>query len=109
MSRRTLEHRQLPLRTTLVEAQNVQIAIVAFDLEVAIVWSEPLIDVFDDFDLARIDPKAHGHFDAEVAGAALDLYRHNCVLPRPSLGHKSFSFFLRAPLPCLRRCLAVGP
>ena len=46
MSHRTLEHRQLPLRTTLVEAQNVQIAIVAFDLEVAIVWSEPLIDVF---------------------------------------------------------------
>ncbi len=46
-----LEHRQLPLRTTLVKAQNVQIAIVAFDLEVAIVLSVPLIDVFDDFDL----------------------------------------------------------
>jgi hypothetical protein len=95
MSRRTLEHRQLPLCTTLVESQNVQIAIIAFDLEVAIVWSEPLIDVFDDFDLARIDPKAHRQFDAEVAGAALDLYRHNCVLPRPSLGHKSF--FLLSP------------
>jgi hypothetical protein len=45
-----LEHHQLPLRTTLVEAQNVQITVVAFDLEVAIVWSIPLIDVFDDFD-----------------------------------------------------------
>jgi hypothetical protein len=34
---RTLEHRQLPLRTSLVKAQNVPIAIVAFDFEVAIV------------------------------------------------------------------------
>jgi hypothetical protein len=32
-----LEHRQLPLRTSLVKAQNVQIAIAAFDFEVAIV------------------------------------------------------------------------
>jgi hypothetical protein len=34
---RTLEHCQLPLRTTLVKAQNIQIAVVAFDLEIAIV------------------------------------------------------------------------
>jgi hypothetical protein len=84
---RPLEHRQLPLRTTLVEAQNVQIAVIAFDLEVAIVWSIPLIDVFDDFDLAPIEPKAHGHFDPEMASAVLDLYLHGCPLrgpwPRP--------------------------
>jgi hypothetical protein len=82
MGRRTLEHRQLPLRTTLVEAQNVQIAVVAFDLEVAIVWSIPPIDVFDDFDLARIEPKAHRHFHAEMASTMLDLYLHNFLLPR---------------------------
>src|SRR5260370_20016980 len=80
-----LEHRQVPLRTALVEAQNVQIAVVAFDLEVAIVWSIPLIDGFDDFDLARIQPKAHRHFDPEMAGAALDLYLHGCPLPGPSI------------------------
>src|SRR5436309_8725759 len=96
VGRPALEHRQLPLRTALVEAQNVQIAVIAFDLEVAIVWSIPLIDGFDDFDLARIEPKAHRHFDAEMAGAALDLYLHNCLLPRRAW---AFSFFLRAPLP----------
>src|SRR5256885_13485935 len=81
MGARALEHRQLPLRTTLVEAQNVQIAVVAFDLEVAIIWSMPLIDGFDNFDLAPIKPKAHRHFDPEKAGAALDLYLHGCPLP----------------------------
>ena len=86
-----LEHRQLPLRTTLVEAQNVQIAVVAFDLEVAIVWSVPLIDGFDDFDLARIEPKAHRLFHAQMVSAALDLYLHNCLLPHPN-----FSFRLEA-------------
>jgi hypothetical protein len=60
MGTRALEHRQLPLRTALVEAQNVQIAVIAFDLEVAIVWSIPLIDNFDDFDLAPTEPKATG-------------------------------------------------
>ena len=63
---RTLEHRQLPFPTSLVEAQNVQIAVVAFQLEVAIVWSVPPIDVFDDLDLARIEPKAHWHSDAAM-------------------------------------------
>src|SRR6266545_799913 len=75
-----LEHHQLPLRTTLVEAQNVQITVVAFDLEVAIVWSIPLIDVFDDFDLAPIKPNAYRHF--EMVGAALNLYLHGYPLPR---------------------------
>ena len=45
-----LKHCQLPLPTILFETQNVQIAVVAFDLEVAIVSSIPLIDGFDDFD-----------------------------------------------------------
>ena len=61
MGRPDSEHRQLPLRTTLVEAQNVQIAVVAFDFEIAIVWSVPLIDVFRRFDLARMEPKTHRH------------------------------------------------
>jgi hypothetical protein len=75
-----LEHHQLPLRKTLVEAQNVQIAVVAFDLEIAIVRSIPLIDVFDDFDLAPIKPNAYRHF--EMVGAAFDLYLHGYPLPR---------------------------
>src|SRR6266851_8764165 len=95
---RPLEHRQLPLRTTLVEAQNVQIAVVAFDLEIAIVWSIPLVDVFDDFDLTPVELKAHRHFDPETAGAALDLYLHGSPLPR-----RAWPQALRASGGCLYR------
>jgi hypothetical protein len=45
-----------------VEAQNVQITVVTFNLEVAIVWSIPLIDDLDNFDLTPIEPKAHRRF-----------------------------------------------
>jgi hypothetical protein len=38
----------------LVEAQDVDVAIVAFDLEVTIIKSVLLVAVFDDFDLALI-------------------------------------------------------
>jgi hypothetical protein len=80
--RPTLKHRQLPLRPTFFETQDVQIIVVAFDLEVAIVWSIPLIDDFDDFDLAPAEPKARRHFEPEMAGAGLDLYFHGYPLPR---------------------------
>jgi hypothetical protein len=78
-----LEHRQIPLHTAFVETQNVQIAIVTLHLEVTIVWSIPLIDVFDDFDLASTEPKANRHFAPEMAGAALDLYLHGYPLFGP--------------------------
>jgi hypothetical protein len=81
MGARALEHRQLPLRAALVEAQNVQIAVVALDLEVAEFRPIPLIVDFDDFDLAPTELKAHRRFDPEMAGAALDLYLHGCHLP----------------------------
>jgi hypothetical protein len=104
-----LEHRQLPLHATLVEAQNVQIAVVAFNLEVAIVWSIPLIDDFDNFGLTSIEPKAHRHSDAEMASAALDLYLHNRLLPRPSWSDKSFSFWVRAGKPPVDAIATAAP
>jgi hypothetical protein len=57
---RASEDRQLPRDATLVEAQNVQITVVTFNLEVAIVWSIPLIDDLDNFDLTPIDRKRTG-------------------------------------------------
>jgi hypothetical protein len=84
-----LKHRQLPLPTILFETQNVQIAVVAFDLEVAIVSSIPLIDGFDDFDLAPTEPKAHWHFEPEMADATLDLYLHGYPLRRRGWAHGS--------------------
>ena len=55
---------------------------VPFAFEVAIVWSMPAIDGFDDFDLAPAKPKAHRHFEPKRAGAKLDLYLHGDPLPR---------------------------
>ena len=60
---RTLEHRKLPFGTRLIQAQNIQIAVVAFELEIAIVGSVPLIDVVDDFDGASTEPKSLRHFN----------------------------------------------
>jgi hypothetical protein len=71
---RVLEYRQLPLHATLVEAQNVQIGVVALNLEVPIVWSIPLIDGFDNFDLTSIEPKAHRHFDPEICTCMFVLF-----------------------------------
>jgi hypothetical protein len=39
--------------------------------------------IFDDLDLAPVEPKAHWHFDPEMTGA-LDLYLHGSALPRRS-------------------------
>ena len=89
MGARALEHRQFPLTTAFIDAQNVQIVVVAFDLEVAIVSSIPLIDGFDDFDLAPTEPKAHWHFEPEMADATLDLYLHGYPLRRRGWAHGS--------------------
>ena len=99
-----LKHRQLPLPTILFETQNVQIAVVAFDLEVAIVSSIPLIDGFDDFDLAPTEPKAHWHFEPEMAGATLDLYLHGYSLPRRGRAIRIFLFDLLPALISSRFC-----
>src|SRR5262249_28041902 len=102
--RPTLKHRQLPLRPTLFETQDVQIGVVAFDLEVAIVWSIPLIDDFDDFDLAPAEPKARRHFEPEMAGARLDLYLHRYPLPRRGRATRIFLFDLLPALISSRFC-----
>jgi hypothetical protein len=105
-----LKHCQLPLPTILFETQNVQIAVVAFDLEVAIVSSIPLIDGFDDFDLAPTEPKAHWHFEPEMAGATPDLYLHGYSLPRRGRAIRIFLFDLCRVVPSCRlgaRAVAV--
>jgi hypothetical protein len=47
----------------------------------------PVIDDFDNFDLTSTEPKAHRHFDPEMAGSMLNLHLHGCpLLPGP--GHR---------------------
>src|SRR6266849_10545092 len=56
LRRRALKHRQFPVTASLVEAKNIEIAVVALDLEVVIISSRPRIDGFDDFDDAPVQP-----------------------------------------------------
>src|SRR5262249_50935538 len=70
------EHRQLPLAAGLVEAQDVDVAVVALDLEVAIVSSRPLVVAFHDFDRAPIKMKASRRPDSAMVGKTFDLYPH---------------------------------
>src|SRR6266566_2886247 len=77
-----LKHRQFPVVASLVKAKNVEIAVVALDLEVVIVSSRPSIDGFDDFDDAPIQPNALRLLNTAVASIALDFNPHD---PMPSL------------------------
>ena len=54
---RRLEHRQFPLGALLIQAQNIEIAVVSFDLEVAIACPRLPVDVFGDLDLAAVQMK----------------------------------------------------
>jgi len=76
---RALEHNQLPFRSNLVEAQDVEIAVVALDLEVAVVRAMPLIEVIDHLDLTCVQAESSGHFDSAVASIGLNPNPHDCV------------------------------
>jgi hypothetical protein len=69
------EHCQFPRVASLVQTENVEIAIVTPDFEVGIVWAEPPIEVFGDFDTATTEMKAL-QLPIAVAGIALDLHLH---------------------------------
>jgi hypothetical protein len=49
-----LEHDQLPFQLTLVEAQDIEISIVALQFEIAVIGAMPLIEVIADLDLTPI-------------------------------------------------------
>jgi hypothetical protein len=71
-----LKHRQFPGIASLVQAQDVEIAVVASELIVTIIPSWPSIDCFDDFDDAPVEPDALGLLDTGIVGVALDLDLH---------------------------------
>ena len=58
---RGLEHRQFPLGAPLIQTQYIEVAVVSFDLEVAIACPVPLIDIFGDLDLAAVPMKPLRH------------------------------------------------
>ncbi len=69
---RALEHGQFPLGPPFIEAQYIEIAVVAFDLEVAIVRPVPYIDVFGDLNSTPIqaEPLRHRFW---MAGPGFDM------------------------------------
>jgi len=68
------DHDQLPLVADLIKAEDVHAAVVAFDLDVAIVGSVPLIDHFRDGDSALLPRKASG---CSEIGMDFNLNVHN--------------------------------
>jgi len=85
-SLRALEHHELPNRAKLVQAQDVEISIVAPDLEVAVVSAMPLIEIIDNLDLTPVQAKSPGHFDSAVARMGLYPNLHGralCVVAAP--------------------------
>lgn len=76
---RALEHNQLPFSSNLVETQDIEMAVVTLDLEVAVVRAMPLIEVINYLDLTCIQAKSSGHFDSAVASIGLNPNSHGCV------------------------------
>src|SRR5437667_5185326 len=78
---RALEHRQLPMAVSIVDAQDVSGAVVALDLDVAVIRPEPLIERLDDADPRSAQTKALRHRHVVVSGVGVDANLH-AKLPR---------------------------
>src|SRR5947208_10816552 len=73
----TLEHRQIPCASALVEAQDIKSTVIAFDLHIAIVESVPLIERFDNIDTGAVQTKSSRDRHAVMICGALDLDTHS--------------------------------
>src|SRR6266849_596162 len=73
---RALEHGQLPMAVGIVDAQDVGGAVVPFDLDVAVVRPEPLIEGLDDADPRSAQAKALRHLHAAMSGVGVDANLH---------------------------------
>src|SRR6266581_3729596 len=80
---RTLEHRQLPIAVAIVDAQDVGGAVVALDLDVAVIRTEPLIEGLDDADPRSAQAKALRHRHAAMSGVGVDPNLHASGSRRP--------------------------
>src|SRR6266550_2272954 len=80
---RTLEHRQLPMAVAIVDAQDVGGAVVALDLDVAVIRTEPLIEGLDDADPRSAQAKALRHRHAAMSGVGVDPNLHASGSRRP--------------------------
>jgi hypothetical protein len=61
LSFRACVHRESPLGSVLVEPQDIERAVAARDLAIAVIGAEPLIEDFDELDHASVQTKAPRH------------------------------------------------
>src|SRR5260370_22892443 len=71
LSFRACVHRESPIGSVLVEPQDIERAVGAFDLAIAVIGAEPLIEDFNDLDHASIHSEAPRHGQT-VGFAAVD-------------------------------------
>ena len=72
-----LEHLQLPAVRGLVVAQEVDRSVVASDLEVSVVRTEPAVDHLDDLDAPTVDLEPPRRLLAAISGVTVDLHVHD--------------------------------
>ena len=72
LSFRACIHRESPVGSVLVEPQDIERAVGAFDLAIAVIGAEPLIEDFNDLDHASIHSESPRHGQT-VGLAAVDL------------------------------------
>ena len=72
LSFRACVHRESPIGSVLVEPQDIERAVGAFDLAIAVIGAEPLIEDFNDLDHASIHSESPRHGQT-VGFIAVDL------------------------------------
>jgi len=77
-------HRESPVGSVLVEPQDIERAVGAFDLAIAVIGAEPLIEDFNDLDHASIHSESPRHGQT-VGFAAVDLNAHAFAFAAPMI------------------------
>src|SRR5262249_43846783 len=81
LSFRACVHRESPLGSVLVEPQDIERAVAARELAIAVIGAEPLIEDFNDLDHASVQSESPRHGQT-VRFAAVDLNAHAFASPR---------------------------
>src|SRR5262245_4770077 len=81
---RACVHRESPLGSVLVEPQDIERAVGAIDLAIAVIGAEPLIEDLDDLDHASVQSETLRPGQT-VGFAAFDLDAHALASAAPSI------------------------
>lgn len=71
-----LKHCQIPFTANVIEAEDIEVSVIAFDLEISVVAPMPPIHVLDDLNGASAEIESSDHVRAGMAGIGLNLEIH---------------------------------